>query len=176
VENTTNTCADRASSENRGHPDSRPGARGQPLPAKSKNCCEPSRPTTLTLAVAKNTSRHSACRTDRSTLSRQLSTQSLPAIPMSIGYCGRNRKFRPFCGRTASSATFLSGPVRARNVAPVSSACAAHATRNTDLAEHVCHRFLLSKWLLNLSNVVECWPHIVHYYRTPSRRFADADQ
>ncbi len=30
---------------------------------------------------------------DRGMLSRQLSTQPLPATPMSIGYCGRNRRF-----------------------------------------------------------------------------------
>ena len=31
--------------------------------------------------------------TDRGPLSRQLSTQPLPATPMPIGYCGRNRRF-----------------------------------------------------------------------------------
>ncbi|MBB5064388.1 hypothetical protein HDF15_002742 [Granulicella mallensis] len=36
---------------------------------------------------------HSSLSEDRGALSRQLSTQPLPATPMSIGFCGRNRRF-----------------------------------------------------------------------------------
>ena len=49
--------------------------------------------------MTRESTRSSLCCKERGVLSRQFSTQTSPAMPMSISYCGRNRRFIsiPFC-------------------------------------------------------------------------------